>query len=61
MARETMRHVLHEAGDSSQRTRPWARTGGTVTTDDPETLENTDGLSRRRPDRFKPFPSLAPL
>jgi transposase len=44
---ETIRHILHEAGYTYQRTRTWVRTGyalrkrksGTVTTYDPETPE----------------------
>jgi transposase len=44
---ETIRHILHEAGYTYQRTRTWVHTGyalrkrksGTVTTYDPETPE----------------------
>ncbi len=47
---ETIRHLLHEAGYSYQRTRTWVHTGyalrkrksGTVTTYDQETLEKKD-------------------
>ena len=47
---ETIRHILHEAGYSYQRTRTWVHTGyalrkrksGTVTTYDPQTLEKKD-------------------
>lgn len=47
---ETVRHILHEAGYTYQRTRTWVRTGyalrkrksGTVTTYDPETPEKKD-------------------
>jgi transposase len=47
---ETIRHILHEAGYTYQRTRTWVHTGyalrkrksGTVTTYDPETPEKKD-------------------
>jgi transposase len=47
---ETVRHILHEAGYTYQRTRTWVHTGyalrkrksGTVTTYDPETPEKKD-------------------
>ena len=50
VARETIRHVLHEGGYSYQRTRTWVRTGyaqrvrksGTVTTYDSQTPEKKD-------------------
>jgi hypothetical protein len=53
IARETIRQVRIEAGDSFQRTRTWCRTGdalrtrksGTVTTDDEHTPEKKDGSS----------------
>jgi transposase len=53
---ETIRHILHEAGYTYQRTRTWVHTGhalrkrksGTVTTYDPETpKKKTDRASLR--------------
>jgi len=59
---ETIRHLLHDAGYTYQRTRTWVHTGyalrkrksGTVTTYDPETPEKKDGSNwptkrRKRP------------
>jgi hypothetical protein len=55
IAAETIREVRHEAGESSQRTRTWCRTGdalrtrtsGTVMVSDLETPKKNDGSSWR--------------